>query len=292
MKNLLTRMLAALLLVGVATAAWAEIVIGSKNFTEQLLLASMTNQYLEAHGFETDIRSGLGSTVLRQAQENGQVDLYWEYVGTSLIVYNDVTQELSPEKAYQTVKKLDAEKGLVWLTPSNANNTYALAMQEEQAEKLGIETLSDLAAAESDKNFTYALNIEFPSRPDGWRPLQKAYGFNVARSQYKQMDEGLTYKALNQGQVDVALVTSTDGRIPAFGFRVLKDDKNFFPSYAITPVVRKETLEKYGRLAPLLNKLAARLDDEIISRLNARVDVEGEPVEQVAHDFLAKNELI
>src|SRR5699024_10681556 len=124
MKTLFTRLLAALLLAGFATGAMAEIVVGGKNFTEQLLLSSMTGQYLSAHGFDTDIRSGMGSTVLRKAQLNGQVDVYWEYVGTSLIVYNDVEKELSPEESYQTVKKMDAEKGLVWLDPSDANNTY------------------------------------------------------------------------------------------------------------------------------------------------------------------------
>lgn len=293
MRQAVTRTLAALLLAAVATGASAEIVIGGKNFTEQLLLASMTNQYLQAHGYETDRRAGMGSTVLRKAQVNGQIDLYWEYVGTSLIVYNDVTEEMSPEESYQTVKKMDAEKGLVWLEPSDANNTYALAMQEKQAEKLGIESLSGLAAAESgDKDFTYALNAEFYARSDGWRPLQEEYGFSVPRPQVKRMDSGLTYQALKQGQVDVALVFATDGRIPAFNFRVLKDDKNFFPSYAITPVVRKETLEQNPELRDLLNELSAKLDDETMSRLNAEVDVEGRTIEDVAHDFLEENGLI
>lgn len=293
MKTLFTRILTALLLAGFATGAMAEIVIGGKNFTEQLILSSMTGQYLSAHGFETDIRSGMGSTVLRKAQINGQVDLYWEYVGTSLIVYNDIKKELSPEESYQTVKELDAKKGLVWLEPSDANNTYALAMQDKQAEKLGIETLSDLAAAEKgDHDFVYALNAEFYARSDGWRPLLKAYGFSVPRPQVKRMDSGLTYQALKQGAVDVALVFATDGRIPAFNFRVLEDDKKFFPSYAITPVVRKETLEKHPKLRDLLNKLAATLSDDTMANLNAKVDVDGTSVKQVAHDYLVKHALI
>src|SRR5699024_1437930 len=138
----------------------------------------------------------------------------------------------------------------------------------------------------------YALNAEFYARSDGWRPLQKAYGFRVPRPQVKRMDSGLTYQALKQGEVDVALVFATDGRIPAFNFRVLEDDKNFFPSYAITPVVRQDTLDEHPELKDLLNGLSAKLSDDTMSKLNAKVDVDGESVKQVAHDFLAENGLI
>src|SRR6056297_2617720 len=124
---------AAAMAVGVGQAN-AQIVVGGKNFTEQLLLSEMTTIYLNEKGFEVEKRDGMGSTVLRRAQLNGQVDLYWEYVGTSLIVYNKVEggAQLSSDEAYQKVSELDAEKGLVWLEPSKANNTYALAMREQQ----------------------------------------------------------------------------------------------------------------------------------------------------------------
>lgn len=274
-------------------ATAAEVVIGGKNFTEQLLLASITNQYLQAHGHETDKRDGMGSAVLRQAQVNGQVDLYWEYVGTSLIVYNDVEEQMSSEEAYETVKELDAEQGLVWLEPSNANNTYALAMRSEEAEEMGISTLSDLAAAinEGDE-LTFAVNAEFYSRSDGFRPLQETYEFEVPRPQVKRMDTGLTYQALKEDQVEVALVFATDGRIPAFDFRVLEDDKGFFPSYALTPVIRQEKLDEAPELADLMNELSSKLDDETMARLNAQVDVEGVSIENVAEEFLEENDLL
>ena len=127
---------AALLPLGTAVAA-QEIVVGGKNFTEQLILAEMTEQLLEAEGFDVEKRDGLGSTVLREAQVNGQVDLYWEYTGTSLVTYNKVEEQLGPQETYERVKELDAEKGIVWLEPSAANNTYALMMEAQDAEAGG-----------------------------------------------------------------------------------------------------------------------------------------------------------
>jgi osmoprotectant transport system substrate-binding protein len=275
------------------SASAADLVVGGKNFTEQLLLASMTTQYLNAHGYDVDKRDGMGSTVLRKAQVNGQVDLYWEYTGTSLITYNKVEESLSPEETYQRVKKLDAEKGLVWLKPSDANNTYALAMRADDAKKRGIETLSDLAeAVNNGDDLSIAVNAEFYARPDGMKPMMKAYGFKFPRSQIKRMDSGLTYSALKEGEVDVALVFATDGRIPAFNFTVLKDDKNYFPAYALTPVIRKDTLEKFPKIRDLMNKVSSILDADTMANLNAQVDVKKKSVENVARSFLKEHDLI
>ena len=293
MKTLMTLLTGAALAGSLTTAQANEIVVGGKNFTEQQILASMTGQYLDALGYDVEKRSGMGSAVLRQAQENGQIDLYWEYTGTSLINYNDVTERLSPEETYARVKELDAEKGLVWLEPSEANNTYALAMREDDAEERGIETLSDLAQSVNDEEgLTFALNAEFYAREDGWRPLQQAYDFRVGRGDVKRMDSGLVYQALRDGQVEVGLVFATDGRIPAFDFRVLEDDQNYFPAYALTPVVREETLEANPELAEQMNALSALLDDSTMSNLNAQVDVEKVTIERVAENFLEEHDLL
>lgn len=292
MKRMMTT-LTGLALAGVMTTAGAEITVGGKNFTEQQILSNMTTQYLEGLGYDVENRSGMGSAVLRQAQENGQIDLYWEYTGTSLINYNDVTERLSPDETYARVKELDAEKGLVWLDPSDANNTYALAMREDDAEARGIATLSDLAQAVNEgEDLTFALNAEFYAREDGWRPLQEAYDFSVGRSDVKRMDSGLVYPALRDGDVEVGLVFATDGRIPAFDFRVLEDDKGYFPAYALTPVVRQETLEENPELAEQMNDLSALLDDDTMAELNARVDVERENIEDVSQSFLEENNLL
>ncbi|GHE22798.1 glycine/betaine ABC transporter substrate-binding protein [Halomonas urumqiensis] len=292
MKRLMTT-LSGLALAGAMTAAHADITVGGKNFTEQQILATMTSQYLDGLGYDVDTRAGMGSTVLRQAQENGQVDLYWEYTGTSLINYNDVTERLSPEDTYARVKELDAEKGLVWLEPSAANNTYALAMRADDAEERGIMTLSDLAQAINDEeSLAIGLNAEFYAREDGWRPLMEAYEFRVGRGDVSRMDSGLVYQALRDGDVDVGLVFATDGRIPAFDFHVLEDDRDFFPAYALTPVVREETLEENPDLAEQMNTLSALLDDQTMADLNAQVDVERDSIEDVAQQFLEENDLL
>lgn len=278
-------------LIGSAHAA--EIVVGGKNFTEQLLLAEMTAQLLEAKGFDVDKRDGMGSQVLRDAQLNGQVDVYWEYTGTSLVTYNKVDERMDAEQTYATVKELDGEQGLSWLDPSAANNTYALAVQASDEKTDGVMSLSDLANAyNNDEGLVMAVNAEFPKRADGLPGLEEAYGFETTRADLKAMDSGLTYQALKEDQVDIALVFATDGRIAAFDFRVLDDDKGFFPNYAIAPVVRTETLEANPNLAEPLNALSGKLDDQTMQMLNAQVDVDKKNIEDVANTFLTDNGLL
>ncbi|MHA6195413.1 glycine betaine ABC transporter substrate-binding protein [Pseudomonas wadenswilerensis] len=278
---------------GTSLAAGPAVVVGGKKFTEQQLISEMTSQLLRHNGFTVDKRSDLGSTVLRAAQENGQVDIYWEYTGTSLIIYNKVKERLDARQTWERVKQLDAAKGLTWLAPSRANNTYAFAMRKSEAEAKGIVSMSDLAAqVNQGQHLKFACNAEFYSRPDGLRPLQERYGFRFERDDVLRMDGGLTYLALRQGQADVSLVLSTDGRVSAFGFVILKDDKGFFPSYALTPVVRTAFLEQHPQVATLLDRLAASLDSDTIGALNARVDVGRESIEKVASEYLASNHLL
>lgn len=296
MKHKLLQAIAAVLLGSISVIASAnEIKVGGKNFTEQQLLTSLTGQYLQGLGYQVEQRAGMGSSVLRTAQENGQIDLYWEYTGTSLVTYNKVKERLSPDDTYARVKTLDAAKGLVWLKPSKANNTYAFAMRSADAQKRGITTLSQLAAslkANGSKSLSIAMNAEFYSRADGFKPLAETYDLVIDRDRVRRMDTGLTYVALKDEQVDVAQVMATDGRIPAFGFTVLQDDLHFFPDYAITPVVREKTLAQNPELAEQMNRLSALLDDQVMAELNAQVDVKGIAIETVASDFLKRNKLI
>ena len=171
--------------------------VGGKNFTEQQIMAEMTTQLLKAKGFTVDKRAGLGTAPLRQAQEAGQIDVYWEYTGTSLITFNKVTEKLDAAATYAKVKELDAAKGLVWLNPSKANNTYALAMRKADAAAKGITSLSDLAAkVKGGQALKFGCNAEFYARPDGLAPLQKTYGFEFGRESTVRMDTGLIYQAL------------------------------------------------------------------------------------------------
>jgi osmoprotectant transport system substrate-binding protein len=276
-----------------ASAQAQQIVIGGKGFTEQLLIAEMTNQLLKANGFAPDKRTGMGSAVLRKAMESNQVDLCWEYTGTSLITYNKIKDRLSTEDTYKRVKQVDGEKGLVWLNPSKANNTYAIAMSKDGIKSTGIKTLSDFAkAVNAGKAPSLAMNAEFAGRPDGLPGLEKEYGFKMPLDKVKKMDTGLTYQALRDKQVDSTMVFATDGRVAAFDFVILKDDKGFFPPYSLTPVVRKEVLDKNPKLAPMLNKLSAKLDDATMAKLNAQIDVDKKSVEDVAAAFLKQNGLI
>ena len=256
-------------------------------------MSQMTAQLLQAKGFKPDVKAGMGSAVVRQAQENGQIDVYWEYTGTSLITYNKINDRLSPADTYAKVKELDAAKGLVWLNPSKANNTYSLAMNADDAKKQGIVSISDLAAkVKGGAKLTFASNAEFYARPDGLKPLEEKYGFEFPRENVKRMDTGLVYQALKERQVDVGLVFATDGRVPAFNFVVLKDDKGYFPTYALTPVVRKQVLDANPKLAEYLNALSAKLDDATMARLNASVDVDKKTVEDVAKTFLKEQGLV
>ena len=272
----------------VQTALAASIVVGGKGFTEQLLLAEITGQYLTSKGYDVELKTGMGTSLVREALENKQVDLYWEYTGTAFLTFHKNKFTNQPgEEIYKAVKAKDAKIGIVWLNASAANNTYALAVRQADAEAKGMKSLEDLAAKLNAGNkLTLGCNIEFYKRDDGLKPLQKAYGFKFPRSDIKRMETGLVYKALKDGDVDVGLVFATDGRIPAFNFAVLMDTKNFFPAYAITPTIRKETLDANPDLAEHLNKLSGLFDDATMSALNANVDVDKKSVTEVAKEFL------
>jgi len=295
MRKLLVTFGACIALTLTAVTASAEtLVVGGKNYTEQLIMSSMTKQLLAAHGFDTELRNGMGSTVLRNAQLNGQVDLYWEYTGTSLVTYNKKKSKgLTGAETIKKVRELDSEKGLTWLRCSNANNTYALAVRESDSRMDDIQTLSDLAAAyRGGDEYDMALDAEFTHRPDGLPGLEKAYDFHAPRSARKLMGLGLAYNALKEKNVDVAMVFSTDGRISAFDFRVLDDNKQFFPDYSMCPVVRTDTLEANPELRELLEGLAAKLDDSTMRSLNEKVDVDEMDSQDVAEQFLKKHDML
>ncbi|HMG51257.1 MAG TPA: glycine betaine ABC transporter substrate-binding protein [Inquilinus sp.] len=276
-----------------ATASAAELTVGGKDFTEQFLLAEMTKQLLESKGYQIDKKDGMGTNIVRAALESGEVDLYWEYTGTSLVTFNKVTDKLTPDQTYAKVKDLDGAKGLVWLAPTKANNTYALAIRKDNPHTDGMASLSDLAAAYNDgKDLVMATTAEFPKREDGLIGLQKAYDFKAGRANVRPMEIGLVFPALANGDVDVAVVAATDGRIAAMGLTLLKDDKGFFPNYALVPVVRKATLEAHPDLQQILESLASGIDDATMQRLNGEVDVKKRSIEDVAGSYLKERGLL
>ncbi|MFC7093974.1 glycine betaine ABC transporter substrate-binding protein [Jeongeupia naejangsanensis] len=283
-------------LVMAAPALAANLVIGSKNFTEQHILSSLTAQYLGSKGYQVEQKTDLATVIQRNALENKQLDLVWDYTGTALIIYNHITERMSDADAYATVKRIDAAKGLTWLNPAPLNNTYALAMKRERAEAEGIRSVSDLVAkmdaAKADKPWQLGFDMEFAGRSDGLKPMQALYKLELNRPQIRQMDPGLVYNAIRDGFVDAGLVYTTDGRVKGFDLLVLEDDLHYFPSYAATPVVRTEVLAQNPGLADDLNTLAALLDNDTMSALNAKVDIEHRPVKDVAGEFLREKGLI
>jgi osmoprotectant transport system substrate-binding protein len=266
-------------------------VVGAKNFTEQRIIGRIMIELLEKNGFETKDKTGLGGTlVARKALENGQIDIYMEYTGTALITMLKEKEAITdPQECYEFVKKADLERnGLVWLPKMPFNNTYCLMMRKDDAAEKGIKSLSDLSAyvkAHEDE-IQFGTNEEFYARPDGYKPLQKKYDFRFGRKNIKKMTPGLLYKALEGGQVDVAMGFATDGRIKGMGFVVLEDDQNYFPVYNPAPVVTKETAEKYPELEAIFLPLAEKLDTAAMTEMNYQVDGEHNPVEDVAKNWL------
>ena len=285
-------MLLAMLLLCLTHAQAAPITMATKGFTEQHILSAMTTLWLNKKGFEVIPKTNIPVSIGRNAMLNKQIDMTWEYTGSSLIIFNHITTRMTSEEAYQTVKRLDGKLGLVWLHPAPMNNTYAFAMQRERAEKEHIATVSQLVARieqirkqDPKHNWMLGLDLEFAGRSDGLKPLQKLYGLTLDRPQIRQMDPGLVYNAIRDGFVDAGLVYTTDGRVKGFDLKILEDDKHFFPSYNVTPLVRKEVLEANPGLAEALNQLSALITDDVITELNKRVDIDHQSPQQVARDF-------
>ncbi|PAB57242.1 ABC transporter substrate-binding protein [Anaeromicrobium sediminis] len=267
------------------------VVIGGKNYTEQEILVYLMRDIIEA---KTDVKvvtkPFLGGTqVVFAAMKKGDLDIYAEYTGTALLSILKQDLDTDTDRVYNTVKDLmDKDHGLAVLKPFGFNNTYALAMKAEKAESLGIKTYSDLAAKSGD--LVIAGTQEFLERKDGYMGLKETYGMNFKST--KGMDPGLTYAAVRDGQVDVNSAFATDGRIAAFNLTVLEDDKNFFPPYYATPVIRKDTLEKYPEVKDALEQLAGKLDDKTMSDLNAQVDLNKKDAKVVANEWLKSQGLI
>lgn len=295
MKRIALLLGAALLFAGFAQAADKPLIrLGARVFTEQTVLAEITAQYLRSHGFDVRITGGLGSTLARSAQESGQLDMVWEYTGVSLVSYNHIDERMdSAEATYARVKQLDAKKGLVWLAPSKFSNTYALALPRNIAEQYpqvnSISQLNQVLCDEPDRSHVLALDTEFANRPDGLVGLTQTYDLQFTRRDIRQMDAGLVYTALRNGQVFSGLVYTTDGRLSAFNLKLLDDDLHYFPDYTAAPVVRQAVLDAHPQLAGLLKPLAEQLDNETMRQLNAKVDVEHQSPSKVAAAYLRQH---
>ncbi len=266
------------------------IVVGSKGFTEQLILGNMIALLMENNGFKVDRKIGLGGTVIcHEAIVRGDINVYVEYTGTGLTAILKKPVVKDPEEVYQIVKKDYEEKfKLTWLKPWGFNNTYCIVMRKDDAERLKVKKVSDLKPLAKD--LIFGATIEFLARPDGVPGLTKAYDLKF--KDQKGMDAGLVYKAIAEKQVDVISGFATDGRIPAFNLVVLEDDLKFFPPYYAAPVVRMDLLAKAPQVGSILNQLAGKISDTTMATLNYTVDGKKVEAEAVARDYLKNQGLI
>jgi osmoprotectant transport system substrate-binding protein len=272
----------------------ASFTVSSKDFTESILLGKITEYLLQAHGAKfTDKTDIKGSVNTRNALTSSQVDMYWEYTGTAWITYQKNTKPISDStQQYQAVKTADAANGIAWLDAAPMNDTYAMATRAGEAGKLGMHSLSDLAKL-SPSDATYCLESEFSTRDDGFPGMTKAYGLTAGKDQTKMLDTGVIYtETAKGGTCNFGEVFATDGRISALKLTVLKDDKNFFPNYNAALTLKQSLLTKYPAIATIVNPVAAKLDDATMTELNAEVDAQGLPADQVAQDWLKKNGFI
>jgi osmoprotectant transport system substrate-binding protein len=268
--------------------------IGSKDFSEQYILAYITGELLNANGADVDVNTQLvGSANVRQALENGDFIGYWEYTGTSWITYNGETTPITdPQEQFEAVKEADAAHGIAWLDPAPMNNTYAFAIREAEAERLGVTKLSDLARLDRS-DLTFCVESEFASRNDGFVPMLQAYGLTRdALGRITHLDTGVIYTATANGDCNFGEVFTTDGRIPALNLRVLEDDKQFFPLYNLTEVIETDLLTAHPELAEIFAQLNPKLTNETMMTLNAKVDSEGDDPALVARDWLIQQGLL
>lgn len=270
-------------------------VIGSKDFSEQYILAYLTSDLLNAHGANLTTNTKLvGSANTRQALIDKQFLGYWEYTGTAWITYLGNTKPITdPKQQFTAVADADLQKNSVkWLDPAPLNNTYAFAIRSAQAKKLGVKTLSDVAALPKSEQ-TFCIESEFSTRDDGWPGLAKAYGIDVPASNVKLLDTGVIYTATQKGNdCNFGEVFQTDGRIKALDLTVMKDDKQFFPVYQGAFTMQKAIFDKYPKIADVMAKLSPLLTTEQMQELNAKVDVDGQEPAAVAEQFLKDKGLI
>jgi len=262
------------------------ITVGSKNFTEQVILGEIVAQHVSLRLSErVDRKLNLGGTLLaHQALVKGDLDLYPEYTGTALTAV--LKRRLSSDPA-AVLAKVKAEYlsrfKIHWLDPLGFNNTFAMVIRGEDARKYQIETLSD--AATHANGWTLGVGYEFQQRPDGLAGLLKTYKLPLKRSP-RTMDLGLLYRALEQKQVNMVAASATDGLLSVLDVKVLKDDKRYFPPYQASLAVRADALAKHPPLKRALEQLSGLFSDEIMRTLNYQVDGKHRPVSEVAMTFL------
>jgi osmoprotectant transport system substrate-binding protein len=268
-----------------------KITVGSKNFTEQLILGELLAQVLEPV-----VRQGVdrrfylaGTYICHQALLAGRIDMYVEYTGTALAaILKEKHFPSGHEEVFAFVRDQYARRfGLTVLPSLGFDNSFAIVMRGPDARRFGISRLSQLAPFAPQLRM--GVGYEFLERPDGYQGLVKRYGLKFAEAP-RVMDLGLIYRALESRQVDVVAGSNTDGLIAALGLAVLEDDRGYFPPYDAVPIVRPQTLQESG-VAAALERLSGRITAEEMRRLNYAVDGEKKDAAVVVRQFIAEKRL-
>jgi glycine betaine/choline ABC-type transport system substrate-binding protein len=267
-----------------------RIAVGSKDFTEQVILGEILGQAIEGKtGSQVVRRFDLGGNLAHDALIAGEIDVYIEYTGTGLLAILKSKPLKDPGAVYRYVKDEYAKRfNLEWTEPLGFNNTFAILVRGEDAKKLGLKTVSD--AVKVSAQWRAGFGQDFMSRADGYPGFAQTYGVHF--QEIREMDLSLTYRALAEKQIDLIAGNSTDGLISRYGLVQLDDDKNYFPPYDAVPVVRQAALEKHPKLRGLLKELGGILSVEEMRKLNYAVDGEKRQAKDVAREFLIQKKFI
>jgi glycine betaine/choline ABC-type transport system substrate-binding protein len=259
--------------------------VGSKNFSESVLLGEILTQHLRRQSFDVEHASSLGGTfVCHQAMLSGDLDVYVEYTGTALVaVLRESPQGNDPDAVHARVTQAYKDKfGIVWLPALGFDDSFAVLVRKQDADALGLAKISDLAA---HPKLRPGFGYEFVERTDGWKSFAATYALHFEGAP-TTMDLGLTYKALADGKVDLIAGNATSGLIDKLGLVELADDKRFFPPYDAAPLIRKRLADQRPDVPRALGLLAGKMTTKDIRAMNRRIDVEGEAPAEVARQFL------
>ena len=269
-----------------------EMTIGSKNFTEQLILGELLSQYLaKACNCQVQDRFYLaGSYICHQALLAGRIDSYVEYTGTALAAVLKQKYSEDPGAVYGTVKKEYSQRfNLDVMPPLGFNNSFAMVMRGDDAHRLGLTALSQLAPYAP--KLKLGVGYEFLERQDGYQGLVSTYGLHFAEAP-RVMDLGLLYRALQNRSVEIVAGSNTDGLIAALGLVVLDDDRHYFPPYEAVPIVRPQMLERFPQARAAFQRLGGRITADDMRKMNFAVDGEKKDAAMVARQFLSEQNLL
>jgi osmoprotectant transport system permease protein len=268
----------------------SRIAVGSKDFTEQIILGELLAQAIETKtGLQVERRFDLGGNLAHQALLAGEIDVYVEYTGTALLAILKNPPLKDPKEVYRQVKSSYAKQfGSEWTEPLGFNNTFAILVRSDEAQRNSLKTISD--AAKISPRWRAGFGQDFMSRTDGYPGFARTYGFRF--EEIREMDLSLTYRALAEKQVDLIAGNSTDGLINRYGLVQLEDDRHYFPPYDAVPVVRQASLEQHPGLREALGELGGILNVEEMRRLNYAVDGEHKQAKDVVREFLLQKKII